>query len=81
LLLVIDNEEGATNDKQPAISDQQRIMVFLCLHCRTQNFATLARLRQAKDIPLACWKCGKELTPTQSSSEKRTKRTGSVKKK
>jgi len=56
-------------------------MVFLCLHCRTQNFATLARLRQAKDIPLACWKCGKELTPTQSSSEKRTKRTGSVKKK
>ena len=48
--------------------------VFPCPHCRTQNFAARARLRQAKDIPLACWKCGKELTESRVAPEKNSKK-------
>jgi predicted nucleic-acid-binding Zn-ribbon protein len=54
--------------------------VFPCPHCRTHNFATRARLRQVKDIPLACWKCGKELIERQIPSEKYIKKS-KVKKK
>jgi transcription elongation factor Elf1 len=48
--------------------------VFSCPQCRTQNFATRARLRQAKDVPLACWKCGKEFVESQAFPEKYSKK-------
>jgi len=35
--------------------------VFICPHCQTQNFATQARLRRAKTVPLTCWKCGERI--------------------
>ena len=43
--------------------------VFPCPQCRAQNFATQARLRRAKAIPLTCWKCGKGFTKPQLISE------------
>jgi ribosomal protein L37AE/L43A len=53
--------------------------VFPCPHCQAQNFATRSRLRQAKDIPLACWKCAKELTGPQVTPEKYIKKLTSKK--
>jgi len=35
--------------------------VYACPHCKTQNFSTGARLRQAGRFPLTCWKCGEEI--------------------
>ncbi len=55
-------------------------MVFPCPHCRTQNFAGPARLRTAKEIPLMCWKCGKNLGLPQALSKKQAKNRGKVKK-
>jgi transcription elongation factor Elf1 len=44
--------------------------VFPCPHCRAQNFATRARLRRAKGVPLICWKCGKRIKKAQLISDK-----------
>jgi len=55
--------------------------VFPCPHCRAQNFATLARLRRAKAVPLTCWKCGKEFNKLQPISEKYKEKTIKIKKK
>ena len=43
------------------MSNEVMSQVYPCPHCRTQNFATVARLRQAGRTPLTCWKCGEEI--------------------
>jgi transcription elongation factor Elf1 len=55
--------------------------VFTCPHCQTQNFATQARLRRAKAVPLACWKCGKGIKKLQLVSDKHRDKTLKFKKK
>jgi len=35
--------------------------VYLCPHCRAQNFATQKRLQLAIRVPLMCWKCGQKI--------------------
>jgi hypothetical protein len=47
-------------------------MIYSCPHCRTQNFATKARLCLVKKKPLKCWKCGKEIE--KFSRKKRPKK-------
>jgi len=55
--------------------------VFSCPHCQTQNFATLARLRRAKTVPLTCWKCGKKIKKAQLISDKHKEKTVKFKEK
>jgi hypothetical protein len=49
--------------------------VFPCPHCRAQNFATQARLRRAKAVPLTCWKCGKGIKKAKLISDKHKEKT------
>jgi transcription elongation factor Elf1 len=55
--------------------------VFPCPHCHAQNFATQARLRRAKAVPLTCWKCGKRIIKVQLISDKHKEKALKFKKK
>jgi predicted RNA-binding Zn-ribbon protein involved in translation (DUF1610 family) len=55
--------------------------VFPCPHCQTQNFATRARLRRVKAVPLTCWKCGNEFKKPQLISDKHKEKTLKLNKK
>jgi len=46
--------------QQREASNEVMNKVYPCPRCKTQNFATGARLRQAGRVPLTCWKCGEE---------------------